>query len=74
MIAIVLAILVQMNPNRSRFAYPYDTTQGVPKGFYYFSGAVLLIIALGVAKSFWDDKEWRGRFFSIPDKKKKQTN
>ena len=71
MMILVYSILLQMNPGRSRFAFPYDTTQGVPKWFYFLSGTILLIVVIGVAKAFWDDQEWRGKFFDLFKKEEK---
>jgi len=71
MIILIYLIPGQMNPSRSGFAFPYDTTQGIPPGFYYISSTILLFIVLGVAKAFWDDKEWRGRSIKIDEKNKK---
>jgi len=50
-IKLIDLILLQFNPNRSRFAVPYDSTQGIPSGFYYISSLILLIIVIGVAKA-----------------------
>jgi hypothetical protein len=66
-------ILQSLNPGKTRFATPHDSTVGVGCGFYWFSAAILLFFAGGLLKAFWDDKNWRGRFLKI-DKKPKSLN
>lgn len=61
-------ILLQFNHSRSA---PYDSTQGVGAGFYWFAFFFLLFIALGVLKAFWDDPKWRGRVIRNAGKEKK---
>jgi hypothetical protein len=65
-------ILLQgtLNPGRSRFASPHDSTIGVGQGFYWFSGLFLLFIVLGVAKAFWDDSQWKGSSYQLRGKKR----
>jgi hypothetical protein len=65
---IINIILQSLNPNKSRFATPHDSTVGVGSGFYWFSAAILLFFAGGILKTFWDDKNWRGRFLKIEKK------
>ena len=55
----ILALLLQMNPSKRKFAAPYDSTIGVNKWFYLFALAVVLFLIAGVLKAFWDDLEWR---------------
>ncbi|GHM99911.1 hypothetical protein WSM22_14010 [Cytophagales bacterium WSM2-2] len=57
-----LILLQNLNPNRSKYAAPYDSTQGVGKGFYWFAITALFFLALIILKAFWDDKEWRTNF------------
>ena len=64
----LIIILQTLNPNRQRFAKPYDSTIGVGSGFGWFAGAILVFIVIGVIKAFWDDKEWRGRMLT-PNKR-----
>jgi hypothetical protein len=66
-------ILLQgtLNPNRSRFASPHDSTVGVGSGFYWFAGLFLLFIISGVLKAFWDDYQWRGKVIRFSGKSKK---
>jgi len=59
-----------LNPGRSRFAAPYDSTQGVGAGFYWFAFFILLFIAIGVLKAFWDDPQWRVRIIKNSSKRK----
>jgi hypothetical protein len=49
------------HPYKSRYATPYDCTQGVGAGFYLLGIAVLMLLALGVLKAFFDDSRWRGK-------------
>jgi hypothetical protein len=50
-----------LNPGKGSFTQPYDSTQGVGSGFYWFAFIFLMFIAGGVLKAFWDDPEWRVR-------------
>jgi hypothetical protein len=52
-----------------KFSKPYDSTIGVGPGFYWFAAFFLAFICIGVAKAYWDDKEWRGRFFKLNKKR-----
>jgi hypothetical protein len=63
-------ILVAGVRGGSKFATPYDSTIGVGVGFYWFAAVVILFLLFGTLKAFWDDKEWRGRYFGVPEKKK----
>jgi hypothetical protein len=69
-----LIILLQgtLNPGKGTLAAPYDSTQGVGAGFYWFALFFLLFILLGVLKAFWDDPAWRVRIIKQPEKKGKK--
>lgn len=51
-----------LNPGKSHFTTPYDSTVGVGPGFYVFSMVVLVVIALGVGKVWLQDRTWKGRY------------
>ncbi|MBL7873316.1 MAG: hypothetical protein JNM78_16980 [Cyclobacteriaceae bacterium] len=60
-----------LNPSKSRFASPHDSTVGVGAGFYWFAGFFLLFLTVGVLKAFWDDDQWRGKVIRFSGKNKK---
>ncbi len=69
---LTLCIILQAGGrSRGGLTMPYDSTQGVGAGLYWFSGAFLLFIVLGVLKALWDDRKWTGRNYSLPDRKSK---
>jgi hypothetical protein len=65
-------LLQSLNPSKQRYAAPYDSTQGVGPGFYWFSLIVVIFLALLIFKAFWDDREWRGKYFPFTVKEDKK--
>ncbi len=49
----------------SRYATPYDSTQGVLGTTYIVGAVILLLFVVGVLKAYWDDKSWRARVFGL---------
>jgi hypothetical protein len=72
MIILIYLTLVQMNPGKSRFAFPYDTASRSTKGFLQLQRLGHIDHRHRSGKSFLD-KEWRGRFVEIAGKKKKRN-
>jgi hypothetical protein len=68
-------ILLQqnLNPSRSRFARPYDSTAGVGVGFYRVAGLIILLIIMGALKAYWDDKEWKGSSYRFRGRESNQS-
>jgi len=71
MTSLISTLLQGLNPGKSRFSFPYDSTNGVNKWFYLFALAAILFLIVGVRKAFWDDKEWREKHFGKWLSKKK---
>jgi hypothetical protein len=70
--SVLLTSLGGFNPSKTRYATPYDSTQGVGAGFYLFGIAVLVLFVLGVLKAFFDDRRWRGKSIQ-PNFKKRRS-
>jgi hypothetical protein len=67
-------LLQSLNPSRSRFSTPYDSTIGVGSGFYWVGFFFLLFIVAGTLKAYYDDKKWRGKTYNLVGKKSKMKN
>jgi hypothetical protein len=69
----VILLQQTLNPSRSRFSRPHDSTIGVGDGFYWAAGLFMLIIIIGVMKAYWDDKDWKGSVYRFQGKKSKKA-